>query len=127
MFAFVDRSQMVAFSTTLAQPITLAPGMATAPNTPFQLAAYSGTNGNTGRPWAIADGTVLTFGSGGSEETVVVTVTPQGGNAPPIYSATFTKNHAAGVTVSARGNPGPWKNFDPRNNRTVVPYFSIID
>jgi hypothetical protein len=128
MFAIVDRSQMQAFNTTLAQPIVLPVGMASAQNVPFQLAATSNPadDPTTGRRrWAIQDGTVLTLDTGLNEETVVVSVNQVNGQ--PVYTATFTKNHAAGVTVFARGNPGPWKNFDPRNNRAVVPHFSIID
>jgi hypothetical protein len=85
-----------------------------------------GTHPFTQRRWSIQDGSVLTLEPGtANEETVVLSVAQVNNQA--VYTATFFKNHAANVPVVSRGNPGPWKNYDPRLDPNVVPYFSIIE
>jgi hypothetical protein len=157
MFAIVDRTNLAVAATMTTQAISAAASTpAVAPQGESQqtvsLAAVSGTDPRTGRPWAIQQawgipppapappspgaplgaplvqpGTQLVFepnDPGGNEETVnVLQVDP--GNST--ITAVFTKNHPNGATVIIRGNPGPWTRYDPRQDTAVVPYFSIID
>jgi hypothetical protein len=57
-----------------------------------------------------------------NEETVVAQF-----DGVTTYSATFKNRHPAGVGIFARGNPGPWVRYNPRNDAQVVPFFAVID
>jgi hypothetical protein len=115
-FAIVDRTNLSAFGTTSKAPASAPAGPAGAP------AATSGTADN-GRPWRIQPGSVLVIDAGeATEETVVVTeVTPTS------FAATFRRPHPAGFTITGRGNPGPWPDFNPRAHPDVVPYVTVIE
>ncbi len=126
MFAIVDRSNLTAFSTNTTAAINVPPPTPPQVQQPFtsplQIAA-SGTNANTGRAWNIQAGTVLVYDPNtDNEETVVAQPNGMGG-----FQANFYKTHASGATVICRGNPGPWANYDPRNDPLVVPFYYIID
>lgn len=122
MFAIVDRSNMLAFqATTAAATPTVNPdpygGQDKA--TGVVPGPLSGTDSRTNRSWSIGTGTVLVYEPNtDNEETVIV---------QPANMATFTKNHAAGVPVVVRGNPGPWTRYDPRKDTDVVIHWNIID
>ncbi len=81
------------------------------------------TNPYNQRTWSLQAGAVLTYEPNtDNEETVVVYNNGAGG-----FQATFWKNHAKGVAVISRGNPGPWPQYDPKTNPNVVPYDPTID
>ncbi len=136
MFAIVDRTNMSVFSTTAAPGWSVTVTPATGPQTvPIQLVKMSGPNPNTGVPWQVQAGMRLVYEPGTpNEETVVVQL--QNGK----LVGTFTKSHpyqpgnpyppvtgSATITVIQRGNPGPWKRYDPRQDPGVVLYYNIID
>jgi hypothetical protein len=131
MFAIVDRSQLTAFSTTSQVAInnpnyTNPPHEAIEPVVvqllPAGQTSWTGTNSNTGRPWAVQANSVLVYDPNTDfEETIVVQQDPTG----KLWGK-FRKSHAAGCTVISRGNPGPWPRYDPRQDTAVVPYFAII-
>jgi hypothetical protein len=77
-------------------------------------------------PWDIHAGSALVVERGSArEETVVVTAVGPAG-----FTATFGQAHPAGAGVTVpfyRGNPGPQPGFRARDNKDVVPYFSVID
>jgi hypothetical protein len=121
MFAVVDRTNLMVFSTRSETPVTVPAGQprVTASVRPAQM---TGT-GRNGRPWGIRAGSTLVVEpGGGNEETVVVEATT-----PTTFTATFTKPHPEGFTVTSRGSPGPWPHYDPRDDPAVVPHFSITD
>jgi hypothetical protein len=119
MFALIDRSELRLFTTsgtipngtTLPGPVTITPNQMTGP-----LATGTGN-------WNIQVGSVLEIDSLGGAETVSVT-----GVGPGSFTVNLTKQHATGTPISIIGrcNPGPWPGYNPRNDRLVVPYFSII-
>jgi hypothetical protein len=85
----------------------------------------NGTDARTGRPWQVQPGTILNFDqadigfeTNDFEENVVVL---------PDMTAVFTRGHNPGAKIQSYGNPGPWQHYDPRQDTTVVPHFSIID
>jgi hypothetical protein len=129
MFAVIDRSRLQSFSTTSVARI-IVPANQTQVNARIQLTGgnqtgrqLTGTNANTLKTWVVQDGTVLVYEPNtDNEETVVVRWNPNPGQ----LEATFTRSHAARVTVIERGNPGPWQRYDPRKDPDVVLYFSII-
>jgi hypothetical protein len=126
MFAIIDRTNLTLGATTYSgAAISVAPSAG--PQTvQVTLAATSGTNSYTNAPWSIGIGTTVVFEPGTDNEETVILQQLSGGMAGQMQ-ATFYKNHAAGVTVSVRGNPGPWPKYDPRLDPLVVPYYSIID
>jgi hypothetical protein len=124
-------------SATAGPPITIT---TTAPHNLYtgQIVTITGANTAAGNlningDWMI---TVPT----GSTNTFTITdingVTPTltgTYTTPPTASyvagrtASFKKNHPAGVTVINRGNPGPWSRYDPRKDPLVVPFFAVIN
>lgn len=79
--------------------------------------------GRTDRTWNLADGAILVYEPGtDNEETVVARPDGSGG-----FVADFSRTHPANCTVISRGNPGPWRRYDPRKDTDVVPYFALID
>jgi hypothetical protein len=103
-------------TSTLAKPVT-----------------FSNIQPHTRRSWTLQAGAVLIYEPDTDyEETVVVDAN---GN------VTFTVNslplrkdstgqtylHPAGCTVISRGNPGPWTQYDPAKDPTVVPYAARIN
>ena len=44
-----------------------------------------------------------------------------------LFEASFLREHPVNCTVLSRGNPGPWKRYDPRKDADVVPYFQMLD
>ena len=128
MFALVDRSSLTTFTT---QVIPDNGGVFTL-NSPLPLnllMPMSGTDPRTGRNWQVQAGTVLNIDQGVADpdngeihEENVVAVMVNG-----TLSATFTATHPPGAKIQCYANPGPWQRYDPRQDTTVVPYFSIID
>jgi hypothetical protein len=113
MFALVDRSQMALFNsaiTGLINPGTVNLGLVMPGN---------GTTVNGGN-WTLQAGMLLEVGTPGNSE--VVAVRTAGAN----LVADFTGTWAAGTQIICRGNPGPWLSYNPRNDPTVVPYFTVI-
>jgi hypothetical protein len=80
----------------------------------------SGTT-DTGRPWSIRVGSLLTVDRGNNQETVRVTSV-----APTSFTAAFKGSHAIGFRIVGRGNPGPRVRYNPADDPEVVPYYSII-
>jgi hypothetical protein len=125
MFAIIDRSRLESFSTTSPVDINAING-----TFPIRLSGATqngntlrGTNPNTGRLWAVHDGSFLIYDpKTDDEETVVVRWNQTLGR----LEATFTKIHPPGAQVIQCGNPGPWPKYDPRKDTDVVLYFSII-
>jgi hypothetical protein len=137
MFAIVDRTNLNVFSSTSSLPpnppagtTMIGPGSATFVLGNGQQANF--TDSRTGIAWTPQQGSVLVFDPNTtSEETVVIqSVATQtvGGNTYYVYQANFNLAHnTPGGSVLCRGNPGPWKRYDPRKDTGVVQYFSIID
>jgi hypothetical protein len=143
-FAIIDRSQLQVWPTYDPQTavalfrsntaITVPDNTKTPPTTwstppsiTFQdksgNATTTVTNPYNQRTWTLQAGAVLTYEPNtDNEETVVVYNNGAGG-----FQATFWKNHAKGVAVISRGNPGPWPLYDPKNNPNVIPYDPTID
>jgi hypothetical protein len=81
------------------------------------------TNKFTNTTWNPQVGAVVTFDPNtDNEETVQITAVA--GNT---FTATFTRSHGANCVIISRGNPGPWRNYDPRKDGEVVPYQANID
>lgn len=123
MFALVDRSHLTAFDNKLTGAISAGP------NQPVVL-NWSGATGRvkdtdrSDREWDIPSGTFLVVEPNDpyNEETVVVQRDGSGN-----LTASFQRNHPTGARVICRGNPGPWKSYDPRKDTEVVPYFTLIE
>jgi hypothetical protein len=121
MFALVDRSNLTTFTTQATNTIM----QSTTPQPLNGLMQLNGTDARTGRPWQVQPGTILNFDqadigfeTNDFEENVVVL---------PDMTAVFTRGHNPGAKIQSYGNPGPWQHYDPRQDTTVVPHFSIID
>ncbi len=56
------------------------------------------------------------------EETAAITTV-----GPTSFTVTSNTVRSVGAQVIIRGNPGPWPNYNPRLDKAVVPYFSVID
>jgi hypothetical protein len=119
MFAVVDRTNLKLFEIQSRTEVRLPPGRSSvlASVTPGSL---SGTT-DTGRPWSIRAGSLLTVDSGNNQETVRVTAIT-----PASFTAIFTRSHASGFRIVGRGNPGPGSRYNPASDSEVVPYYSII-
>jgi hypothetical protein len=119
MFAVVDRTNLQLFATPSTSAVSLPPGLSSL-SVEVVPASMSGTT-DTGRPWSIRVGSLLTVDVGSNQETVrVAAVTPTS------FTATFTRSHASGFRIVGRGNPGPRVRYNPADDPEVVPYFSII-
>jgi hypothetical protein len=113
---------------TLKNPVTVTPGSPPVSGTldmpPDKLYTVTGTRVQ------FTVGSRLTLDANTpNEETVVVTAVDPTNT---ILTVAFSKSHAGGApgqgaTITIRGNPGPWLNYNPRRDTGVVPYFSIID
>jgi hypothetical protein len=142
MFAMVDRTNLAAFQCTSSATIALTNQDATAgaptgadPN--GGQAIYRTTDISTvlgATPTDSRNGNILTYAPGMSfvfepgsdnEETVVTYATAASGGGT--FGAEFHKAHATGVPVIIRGNPGPWKRYDPRLDGNVVLHWNIIN
>jgi hypothetical protein len=146
MFAIVDRTNLAAFQGASIATITLSnqDGTAGAPlgadpnggqaifrvndiSSVMGATATDSRNGNTisftlGSSNSVPMGTTLVFEPGtDNEENVVLYATSAG-----TVGAEFHRPHASGVPVIIRGNPGPWKRYDPRQDPTVVLHWNII-
>jgi hypothetical protein len=100
-------------------PVVMLHGVTPVPTPPDQgPALYSA--------WDIHVGSALVLDRGSPrEETVVVTAVGPGG-----ITANLRLAHPAGASITIlfyRGNPGPQERFRPRENKDLVPYFSVID
>jgi hypothetical protein len=76
--------------------------------------------------WEIEPGVALVIERGSKREETVL-VTAAGASA---FTAAFTQPHPAGSSITMifyRGNPGPRPRFRARDNKDLVPYYSIID
>jgi hypothetical protein len=132
MFAVIDRTRLqTIFSTSTVSTTsnqTIGAGQAT-----VKLAAMSGTTAQ-GYKWSITPGTLVTVDTGANAETVVVTnvLSSTGAGPADSFVATFANAHTVPanttLTITARGNPGPWQQmpFDPHNS-SLIAHFSIID
>ncbi len=119
MFAVVDRTNLKLFDIQSTTEVLLPPGRSSvlASVTPKSM---SGTT-DTGRPWSIHVGSLLTVDSGNNQETVrVAEVTPTS------FAAIFTRSHASGFRIVGRGNPGPRSDYYRVSDPEVVPYSNII-
>jgi hypothetical protein len=119
MFAVVDRTNLKLFTMPSRTEVRLPPGGSSvlASVTPESM---SGTT-DTGRPWSIRAGSLLTVDSGNNQETVrVLAITPTS------FTAVFTRSHALGFRIAGRGNPGPRSPFSHPKDPEVVPYSNII-
>src|SRR5262249_26127391 len=146
MFAIIDRTQVQSFPTyndfskpncrannavvaSTLDPTTLqlVPRSFTLLNAQDQDAVALGVaNPNTGLVWKPQVGALLTFEPDtDNEETVEVTnVTGS------TIQAAFAKDHDTTkrtIAVINRGNPGPWKQYDPGKDPTVVPYYIMFE
>ncbi len=120
MFAVVDRTNLRLFATSSTSAVML-PADSSAISVSIVPASMSGVT-DTGRPWSIHMGSLLTIDSGNNQETVrVLAVTPT------LFTAVFTRSHASGFHIVGRGNPGPRSRYNPADDPEVVPYFSIIE
>jgi hypothetical protein len=69
----------------------------------------------------IQPGMLLEIDTGASAEVVAVqSVTGM------TITANFAKNHAAGVSIVCRGNPGPKTIYNPHDDPGVVLHMSVI-
>jgi hypothetical protein len=93
-FAIVDRSQMQAFSTTMASAIT------TTGSQMLPLTAYTGTNPSTGRTWSVQQDTVLTI-----EPTINGTII-NATNATPIQITSNNHGLVTGQSITIGGVGG---------------------
>ena len=145
MFSIVDRTQMqmwptasrtvantssVLSTTAIAFPVTTPPSFSVSAavalqkddGTPLLIggpASFTRVDSASGNTWTLQKDAILVYEPNtDNEETVVV---DSAGN------ATFYRSHNAGVAVVVRGNPGPLKRYDPRQDKDVVPYFGLID
>jgi hypothetical protein len=146
MFAIVDRTNLAAFQSTSKGAISLTnPGAGINPqdgtaNAPINVDANGGqaynqvsdistvvntTDTRNGNTITFAAGMSFVFEPGtDNEETVVTYATGAAGAGP--FGAEFHKAHVTGVPVIIRGNPGPWKRYDPRQDPNVVIHWTII-
>jgi hypothetical protein len=131
MFAIIDRSNLSltdqpTFFVTGKEAVTVPPGNSSVNATvtivrPDQTEATSGYSEDY--LWQIKPNDRLLVDPGPNQEIITVTNVTN-----TQITATFQKSHPAGFLITNMGNPGPKPaGFDPRLNRAVVRYFSIID
>ncbi len=120
LFAVVDRTNLMRFTTVSQTEVVIAPGRPSASAT-VSPASMSGIT-DAGRPWIIQVGSLLVIDRGGNEETVRVTAVT-----PTDFTAIFTLPHTKGFRIGGRGNPGPQPRYDPAADPEVVPYYSVIE
>jgi len=129
MFAIVDRTRIKSFelnSTAQVVSSSGANGDYAWQNVPF-TANSNIVDSRTGKTYnlltlAQQQPLVLTFDPDKeNEETVEVWFTSNQ------LQAQFRKNHVAGCKIISRGNPGPMKNYDHRNDSDVVLYATILE
>jgi hypothetical protein len=124
-FAIVDRSNLGPFSTTSKVAVTDLGEQTIA------VGAISGTS--NGIPWSIDVGSQLVASPGTASEieTITVTgVTPATVGPPAMpatITATFTRTHHLGFTLSGYGIPAPVAQLNVHNNATLIPHYSVID
>ena len=134
MFAIVDRTNMSTFTTASNTPVAVPASPSSPTTATVQVASLTGINPNTGANWAITPGTLLVIEPDTvNEETVIVSSV----NAmTSSFTANFLKQHpnplvtgnpSPTYAITQRGNPGPWKRYDPRQDPGVVLYYNIID
>jgi len=134
MFAIVDRTQMASF---VLQTPAITPTQDPTSNvyTPQAFAPTAYTDPVSGATWSVGAGGAVTDSRTGASasfyNTVVTVLDPNGANEETVAvdgtgKATFTKSHAANSLVICRGNPGPWKRYDPKKDPVVL-YFNIIE
>jgi hypothetical protein len=120
-FAIVDRSDMRVLNLIAQQAVDASKG-------PTQLTLTSTTGSLTfttvsGSQMTVQVGDVFTIDPNlPTEETLTVSSVTANS-----FTATCRKSHGANAVVTFRGHPGPWPNYNPRLDRAVVPYFSVID
>ena len=140
MFAIVDRTNMVSFSTSLSDlglqdtstgmavnlPTTNVPNVGVCPNISAGMTVVNWNRSGqsqTGRPWKFTQGMLLTFDPNTTNEETVELQDVGGG----VLGAKFQKNHAGNSIIINRGNPGPWAGYDRTKDKDVVIYSEIIE
>jgi hypothetical protein len=143
MFAIVDRTHLFfpEQAGTLALPVAANAGAQQFFVTPNVL-TNSAVPGTLNLTLNIRKGLQLIVDKGLPTQEII-SVTSVSSEMPPVASAVFTQNHAAGAplnvivptnatsvtgmsTTTYFGNPGPQPAFDYRSNAWIVPYASII-
>jgi hypothetical protein len=143
MFAVVDRTNLAAFQTNSINtaPITLTTQDASGPTgvdanggqaffRATDMTTIVGTTdsrpGNT-NTITIAAGMPFVFEPGTDNEETVITYLDSTGK----VVGEFHKPHGTAanpsVPIIIRGNPGPWKRYDPRNDPSVVLHWNVIN
>ncbi len=121
MFAIVDRTGLSSMNTTTTTAITAAP----TPQSLQGIVPATVTDPRTNRTWTLSSGMLLTFEPNTPNEETVMT-TSSGGQ----IVATFSKNHPAmpggSYKILSRGNPGPWLQYNPLQDSSVVLYSAIL-
>ncbi len=73
------------------------------------------------KTWSIVPGTVLILAPGTADEEAVVVNTVVGKQ----FTIVPARDHPANTPFIIRGNPGPWRNYDPRRDNVVL-HYSVI-
>ncbi|MFZ9794431.1 MAG: hypothetical protein ACO3F3_19055, partial [Gemmataceae bacterium] len=130
MFALIDRTEMVSFTTNLTDTnLQDVSGGAPVPLVPANIAAgmtvagwnRTGTMVN-GNSWTFKENMVLTFEPNTSnEETVILRKNATSG----LLEAKFVKNHSYACSIVNRGNPGPWPFYSRTNDPVVISHTTI--
>lgn len=123
-FAIIDRSELALIRTIT----TLAPTTVAGVTTIAVRDALNGTYPN-GNAWQLPAGALLEIGpdptTGLSE---VVTVASVNTSTKTItVNSSLVNTYGANTPVVWRSNPGPQVRYNPRNDRAVVPHYSVIE